>query len=287
MGSRILVTGGLGFVGSNLVDLLIEGGHKDITVIDSLISESSSRDYMRGGVKYFINDIREIASVFENKKFDTIFHLAALARIQPSFTRPQETIGVNSQGTVNVCEFARKCNAQVVYAGSSSYYGGPLLNPYAFSKWQGEEICKLFSRCFGLKITIARFFNVYGPRQPEEGPYATVIGIFEKQRRDLLPLTITGTGNQRRDFTYVKDICAGLIAISGGSWKEEVFNIGTGTNHSINELADLFQFKKEYIPARPGEAEITLADISKTTAKTGWLPKYDLVEYVRGFLNGL
>lgn len=285
--NKILVTGGLGFVGSHLVDLLLEKGYTDITVIDNLISESSSEEYKREKVQYYIEDIREINTILENEKYDIIFHLAALARIQPSFTRPVKTLDMNTQGTANVCEFARNCGAKIIYAGSSSYYAGPLLNPYAFSKWQGEEICKLFSRCFGLKVSIARFFNVYGPRQPEEGPYATVIGIFEKQRRDSLPLPITGTGEQRRDFTHINDICECFIAISQGNWKEEVFNIGTGVNYSINELADFFQFKKIYIPARPGEAEVTLADISKTIEKTGWHPQYNLSEYVKDFLDEL
>jgi UDP-glucose 4-epimerase len=219
------------------------------------------------------------------KDIDVVFHLAALARIQPSFDRPSETLDVNTKGTSLVCEYARKNNVKVVYAGSSSFYGGVYLNPYAFSKWQGEEICKLYSEVYGVSTTIARFFNVYGPRHLRSGPYATVIGIFEKQMLFDQPLTITGTGEQRRDFTNVKDICSALIAMSKDTWKGEIFNLGTGTNHSINELAAMYKEDVEHIDARPGEAWITLADISKTQKLLGWSPNVKLQNYISDWLS--
>lgn len=283
--TKILVTGGLGFIGSTLVDMLVEKGTYEITVIDSLISDSSSVEYRRPEVRYWIEDIRNLNKEKYRESFDIIFHLAALSRIQPSFEKPLETISIDSYGTAEVCEYARLSNAKVVYAGSSSFYAGPYLNPYAFAKWHGEEVCRLYAECFGMSTAIARFFNVYGKRQPEEGDYATVVGIFERQYKNKKPLTITGTGEQRRDFTHVNDICSGLISLSKGEYKGEVFNLGTGTNHSIDELAALFNTDKAYIPARPGEAETTLADISNTIATTGWHPECSLEEYILYFIK--
>jgi UDP-glucose 4-epimerase len=278
---KVLVTGGLGFIGSNLVDILKENYSCEVIVIDNLASDSSDKCYMRDDVEYWIEDIRNINNGEYDKGVDTIFHLAALARIQPSFENPLETISVDCYGTAEICEYARRNGSKVVYAGSSSFYGGAYLNPYAFAKWQGEEMCKLYSECFAVNTAIARFFNVYGDRQPESGPYATVVGIFEKLYREGNPLTITGDGEQRRDFTHVNDICSGLIEISKKDWRGEIFNLGTSTNHSINELARLYKNSEtRYIPARPGEARNTLADISKTTEKTGWQPAYSLEDYV-------
>ena len=196
-------------------------------------------------------------------------------------TEPKETIFNNSYGTALICEFARKTNAKVVYAGSSSFYGGVYLNPYAFAKWQGEEVCRMYSKVFGLNTAIARFFNVYGPRNPQIGQYTPVVAIFEKQISESGELTIVGDGEQRRDFTHVYDICRGLIAMSKDDWSADVFNLGTGTNHSINELANMFGGKKKYLPPRAGEARETLADISVTTQKTGWQPKFKLEDYIK------
>ena len=169
---------------------------------------------------------------------------------------------------------------KVVYAGSSSYYGGVYLNPYAFAKWQGEEVFKMYSAVYDSSCGIARFFNVYGPRNPLIGQYTPVVAIFEEQTKANQTLTIVGDGDQRRDFTHVYDICDGLIAISNGDWRGEVFNLGTGTNHSVNELAKMFGGERKHLPERKGEARETLADISFTTEKTGWTPNYSLEGYV-------
>ena len=286
---NIVVTGGCGFIGSNLVDMLVEDSNNNVIVVDNLDTGKKENCNKKAG--YIFEDIRNI---FPDRfptvakytgKIDVVFHLAALARIQPSFDRPAETMDINANGTALVCDFARKQNAKVVYAGSSSFYGGVYLNPYAFSKWQGEEICKMYSEVYGLTTAVARFFNVYGPRHLRTGPYATVIGVFEDQMLSDSPLTITGNGEQRRDFTNVEDICRGLMAMSRDDWKGEVFNLGTGTNHSINELAAMFKDNIKYIPQRPGEAWITLADISKTTESIGWKPEQKLESYVANWLE--
>jgi len=282
--SKILVTGGLGFVGSNLVDTLISMGCKNITVIDDLSSESSSESYMRSEAKYIIRDIVEIPSM-DLENFDIVFHLAALARLQPSFVDPSRYFEVNSLATLYLLDFLRKNNqkAKVVYAGSSTAFGGPLLNPYAFAKHTGEDICRLFSENYDMNTAVARFFNVYGDRQPTTGEWATVIGKFEKQYINQESLTVVGNGMQRRDFTHISDIVSGLICLSEGNHRGEVFSLGTGQNHSLFDVAAAFDDNIRFIPPRPGEATETLADISAMTNSTSWSPQISLMEYIEKF----
>jgi len=284
---RVLVTGGLGFVGSHLVDYLKdEKSVEDVVVIDNLSSESSSRSYMRDDVEYWIDDVANLNTYrYTGQKFDVIYHLAALARIQPSFKDPLKYLNIDIMGTAHVCEMARSSGAKLVYAGSSSAFGGPMLNPYAFAKFTGEQCCEMYSKVYGMSTVSARFFNVYGVRQPTSGPYATVVGIFEKQKAESKKLTVTGNGEQRRDFTHVNDIVAGMVSLSKGEYQGEVFQLGTGKNYSINELAGLFESEVKYIDARPGEAWITLADITKTTKATGWKPSVELELYVKEFIS--
>ena len=227
---KILVTGGCGFVGSNLVDILADSGHS-VIVIDDL--SSGLKDYCREDVKYYFNDFKSLLNDSFPHDVEIIFHLAAEARIQPSFKDPLYTCFNNTYGTTVVCEFARKNNCMLVYAGSSTFYGGVYLNPYAFAKWQGEEVIKMYSKVYGLKSGIARFFNVYGPRNPLIGQYTPVVAIFEQQKLKGEPLTIVGDGEQRRDFTHVYDICRGLISISEEDRKATAYDLGTGKNYSI------------------------------------------------------
>ncbi len=237
---KAIVTGGSGFIGSNLVDELIDKNW-DVIIIDQVPPYNDKAQYLSGDIRS--QNIRK----FVKGNVDVIFHLAALSRIQPSFDNPAETISVNSQGTVNVLELAKNIGAKVVYAGSSSFYYDPMANPYAYSKWVGENHCRLYSDLYGISSAIGRFFNVYGPRNVKEGPFATVVGIFEDQTEKGLPLTITGDGTQRRDFTHVSDIVS--------------------------------------LPARKGEAPATLADIRDTQSKLGWTPKIDLSDYISVFLE--
>jgi len=283
---KALVTGGCGFIGSNLVDKLI-GLEYEVIVIDDL--SSGKKEYINAAAKYIFKDFKSclLENNLELKGIDVVFHLAAESRIQPSFEDPLYTCHNNSYGSVVVAEFARKNNCKVVYAGSSSFYGGVYLNPYAFAKWQGEEAFIMYSKVYDITSGVARFFNVYGPRNPLIGQYTPVVGIFEEQTKSSMDLTIVGDGEQRRDFTHVFDICDGLIAIANGDWRGEIFNLGTGKNHSMNELADLFGGNKKYLPPRQGEARETLADIAYTTEKTGWIPKHTLEDYVSEFLKGL
>jgi UDP-glucose 4-epimerase len=278
---KIIVTGGCGFIGSNLVDILIAQGN-DVTVIDDL--SFGKKEHCNLKAKYVFDDFKKVLKNYD-KKVDTIFHLAAEARIQPSFENPLYTCENNSYGTAIVCEYARKNGSMIVYAGSSSFYGGVYLNPYAFAKWQGEEVIKMYSEIYNIKSGIARFFNVYGPRNPLIGQYTPVVAIFEQQLLKNQPLTIVGDGEQRRDFTHVYDICQGLIDISIEDRKADTYNLGTGKNYSINELADLFGGEKKYLPARPGEARETLADTTKINKTTGWEANHDLTKYIKEFKN--
>jgi len=282
---KILVTGGLGFVGSNLVDELMSKEGCEVFVIDNLCSDSSSRNYMRNDVTYWIDDVRNLNTYkYDGHKFDVIYHLAALARIQPSFKDPLTYLSTDVLGTACVCEYARRCFAKLVYAGSSSAYAGPMLNPYAFAKHTGEQVCELYHRVYGMSTVTARFFNVYGKRQPTKGAYATVVGIFEGLTSAGKPLTVTGDGEQRRDFTHISDIVAGFISLGEGIWQAQVFDLGCGKNYSINELADMFGGEKVYIPKRPGEARDTLADFSEMFKATGWESKVKLEGYITNWL---
>ena len=284
---RALVTGGAGFIGSNLVDQLIKEGH-EVQVWDDLSTgdKYNVNPKARLHICNIIGDFQAREVLIKEFNPDVIFHLAALARIQPSFDEPIITHNINTGGTFNICELAKRVGAKVVYAGSSSFYSGPHLNPYSFTKWQGEEICKLYSEVYGVFTSIARFFNVFGPRHITDGAYATVVGIFERQYNNDEPLTITWDGEQRRDFTHVNDIARGLIKMSEGNWSGEIFNLGTATNHSINELAKMYNHKITYIPKRPGEARNTLADLSFSKEKLGYEPVETIEEYVKKWLEG-
>lgn len=280
---NILVTGGLGFVGSNLVDKLVKQGH-NVTVIDNLSSESSSEKYKNPKVKYYIEDIRNIDFAITPSHiptFDTIFHLAGLARIQPSFKSPLEYISVNIEGTAAICELAKNHGSRLIYSSSSSINNGEYKTPYTFSKWGGEEVLKTWIQCFNLNASMCRFYNVYGPREPKSGNFATVVRKFIRQYKNKKPLTIIGDGEQRRDFTYVDDITEGLIAVGKHKDIGSLFHLGRGVNYSINELANMFgDAKIEYVPLRKGEGKVTLADYETTFNKIGWRAIHNLKDYI-------
>ncbi len=284
---KCLVTGGAGFVGTNLIKKLLEDGHKVVSIDN--YSTGFLENHQRG-CNYVDLDIRNSWGTIEefpnmDGRFDVIFHLAALARIQPSIRNPLPAIDVNVNGTLNVLEFARRNEIPVIYAGSSSKHHGVFNSPYAFSKHSGEELCQLFSKVYGLNTSICRFYNVYGPHHIRSGTYATVLGIFENQFLNGQPLTITGDGEQRRDFTHIDDIVDGLIRCIGKEHKAEVFELGTGVNYSINEIADMFQTDTTYIPSRPGEYDVTLCDYSKANQLLGYTPKGNLKKYVTNWVK--
>ena len=248
--TKVLVTGGAGFIGSHLVDALIKEGCSVIVIDDLSTGKRLQVNKKAKFIKVDIKSLKKIKPYF--KGVDRVFHLAARARIQPSIKDPVPTFDNNVLGTLNVLLASRDAGVKrVIYSASSSSYGDqdtlPLYeemtpkfkNPYALSKYVGEELCRLFSQLYGLQTVSLRYFNVYGPRQLTTGAYATVVGIFLKQLKDGNPLTIVGDGEIRRDFTHISDVVRAniLAAESARTGKGEVINIGTGKNYSINEVA--------------------------------------------------
>ena len=285
---RCLVTGGAGFVGTNLIKRLLEDGYKVVS-LDNYSTGFKNNE--QGGCSYFDVDINKVKDYsFFMDGADVIFHMAALARIQPSIKDPVKCLENNFNSTLNILEWARSKDCPVIFAGSSSYHHGLWGSPYAWSKHAGEQLCKLYSNVYDLPTAICRFYNVYGPHQIEEGTYATVIGIFEKQYRDGQPLTIVGNGEQRRDFTHIDDIVDGLIRINRAMQGEvdmvydaPIFELGSGKNYSINEVADMFDkyYIREYTSARKGEYDVTLADYSEAQNLLDWKPTKDLSNYIK------
>ena len=281
---KALVTGGAGFVGTNLIKRLLKDEHKVVS-LDNYSTGKEENE--QEGCVYHDVDIRDAVDFdFFMEKPDVIFHLAALPRIQPSFEAPAITFEANVLGTMNILEWARKNNTPVVYAGSSSKHGGVYKNPYTFTKWQGEELCKMYSEIYDLPTSICRFYNVYGPHHLTEGEYCTVIGIFETQYQGGEALTVTSDGEQRRDFTHVEDIVDGLMRCSEHfTFKGEEFEFGYGENFSINVIADSFDGDKKYIDERPGESRETLCTDKKAHELLGWKPKKNVLDYIEDFKN--
>lgn len=282
--ANCLVTGGAGFIGSHIVDGLIETGNK-VTVLDNL--STGKKENLNPKARFIKGDIKNIQNMTD--KFDYVFHTAALARIQPSIENPIPSHQVNVDGTLHVLEYCRYKKAKLIFSSSSSLYSDDLLpmsesgpfnpkNPYSMQKFICEQYIHLYNKLYGMDYCVLRYFNVFGERQILEGAYAAVVGIFLKQREERKPLTITGDGEQRRDFTYVKDVArANLMAMQ---W-EDVVNIGSGKNYSVNELADAVGGEKTYLPKRVGEVEATLADIA-VAEEFGWKPTVDIIEWING-----
>ena len=280
---KALVTGGAGFVGTNIIKRLLKDGH-EVASIDNY--SSGKKENEQDGCLYYDYDLSYNYVRDDADRYDVIFHMAALARIQPSLKDPYKTIFNNFTSTLNILDYARENGIRFVYAGSSSFHHGLYESPYAWSKFSGEDLCKLYSNVYDIDTAICRFYNVYGPHQIEEGTYATVIGIFEKQYREGQPLTIVGDGEQRRDFTHIDDIVDGLIRCSEQPFRAEIFELGSGKNYSINEVANMFggDYSKKYLDKRLGEYDVTLADYSEAKDILDWKPTKDLSDYIN-FIN--
>lgn len=278
--SKVLVTGGLGFIGSNLVDKLVENNDVWILDNDSINSKYEGNEK----VKFiYLKNVQRM-NTFLNIKFDVIYHLAAESRIQPSLESPENTFDSNIMGTVQVCNYARLNGCKVIYA-SSCTVDDEYLNPYAYTKSKGEEICKLYNEIYNVKTSIARFYNVYGKRHYREGDHATVLGIFEKQYMEGKPLSITGDGKQKRDFVHVDDIVDGLIKMSNTVCDNEVYEFGCGKCYSIDEIANMFSTKVIYIDKPYGEMDYALADIYDAVHSLNWKPKIKIKNYIKEFID--
>ena len=294
-----LVTGGAGFIGSNLVDTLLEKGHR-VTCIDNEHSDAHDEFYWNKKAWNVKGDIRDYDLMRELMDgVDYVFHLAAEARIQPAIKNPIEAVSINCVGTTTVLQTAREAQVKrVMYSSTSSGYGmnttpnvetqsDDCLNPYSVSKVAGEKLCKMYTQLYGLPTVAFRYFNVYGERQPLRGQYAPVIGIFLRQKAAGEKLTIVGDGNQRRDFTHVSDVVrANIMAATKEVDPEafgQVYNIGTGTNYSINEIAQMIDWPTTNIAPRPGEARISLANNQKMRTTFDWSPTVKLEDWIKKY----
>ena len=294
---KSLVTGGAGFIGSNLVDGLLGLGH-EVIVIDNEYSDAHNHFYWNDyteNYKYDIRDYEKTRPLYDG--VDYVFHIAAEARIQPSILNPVEAVSINSVGTCTVLQCAREAGVKkLMYSSTSAGYGmnsqpnvetqpDDCLNTYSISKVNGEKLCKMYTDLFDLDTVIFRYFNVYGERQPIRGQYAPVIGIYLRQLEAGQPLTIVGDGEQRRDFTYVKDIVnANIMAALSNADKEaygQVYNVGSGVNYSVNEVAAMISEDVKNIPPRLGEARISLANVDKIYNTFAWKPQQNLEEWVK------
>jgi len=293
---KSLVTGGAGFIGSHIVDKLLDLGH-EVIVIDNESAESNEEFYWNDKAQNYKYDIRD----YENTRplydgVDYVFHTAAEARIQPAILNPIEAVSINCVGTVTVLQCSREAGVKkVMYSSTSSGYGfneppndetqrDDCLNPYSVSKVSGEKLCSMYTNLFGLNTVIFRYFNVYGERSPISGQYAPVIGIFLRQKGDGESLTIVGDGEQRRDFTHVSDVVkANVLAATkevDDSCYGHLYNVGNGVNYSINEIATAISDNQVNIPPRIGEARTTLADNTKLKTTFGWEPEVNLMDWI-------
>ena len=296
-----IVTGGAGFIGSHIVEKLKRLEHM-VVVIDNEYSDNDDFHWRKDtlNVNLDITDYKGLKQACTGA--DYIFHCAAEARIGPAIKNPVNAVNINTIGTCNVLQCAREVGAKkVLYSSTSSGYGlnespnvetqpDDCLNPYSVSKIAGEKLCKMYTDLYGLNTIIFRYFNVFGERAPRKGQYAPVTGIFLRQKAAGEPLTIVGDGEQRRDYIYVKDVAnANIMAAISNPDDDaygQVYNVGSGKNYSVNEIASFISDDTINIPPRVGEARNTLANIEKIRKTFSWKPEVDVEEWIKGQLDG-
>ena len=294
-----VITGGAGFVGSNLVDRLVSIGHK-VIVLDNFVSgkKSNLSHHSEKNVKIIKIDISDKNLDKYFKKADYIFHLAALAEIIPSFKDPNKYFKNNVIGTLNVLKAAKKVKIKkLIYAASSSCYGTPkkfptsekdkidLKHPYAETKFIGEELVMRYASIFKMPNISFRFFNVYGPRLNVSGQYSAVIGNFLTQTKNRKPLTVVGDGKQTRDFIHVDDLINAFIQVIKSKSVNKIYNLGSGKRTSINTIAKIFGGKKKFIPIRPGEPKNSVANIKKVKKEINWKPNISIEQGIKSLLS--
>jgi UDP-glucose 4-epimerase len=287
-GRAAVVTGGAGFIGSHMVDLLLDRGFA-VRVIDNLVGgrlQNREHHARHPGLSVHVEDIRSVApdsALFEGAEF--VFHFAGIGDIVPSIERPTEYMSTNVQGTVHALEAARAAGVRkFVYAASSSCYGmatelptteqapiGPEY-PYALSKYQGEQAVLHWGQVYHLPVVSIRIFNAYGPRSKTSGAYGAVFGVFLAQKLNGRPFTVVGDGTQRRDFIYATDLARAFLAAAESEHRQEVYNVGAGNPQTVNRLVELLQGEVVHVPKRPGEPDCTWADITKIRRELAWEP---------------
>lgn len=286
---KTVVTGGAGFIGSHLTDLLLSRGHK-VIAIDNLCSgrmrnlQEASKNPNFEFCQADIRDKNSIGTLFED--IDWVFHLAALADVVPSIEMPKEYFETNVVGTFNVLEAAKKAGARrFIYAASSSCYGIPSQYPtpetapaspqypYALTKYLGEQLVMHWAQVYKIPALSLRLFNVFGPRSRTTGTYGAVFGVFLAQKLHGKPFTVVGDGTQSRDFTFVQDVVEAFYSAAQSDLSNEYMNVGSSGHYSVNFLVELLSGPKIHIPKRPGEPDCTFADITKIKKNLGWSPK--------------
>lgn len=280
---KILVTGGAGFIGTNLIKRLVKDGHQVMSLDD--YSTGLVENEVEGAF-YEECDIEDTAYFPLDKSFDLVYHLAARARIQPSFDQSKDYYRVNVKGTERIANECAFYGIPMIHAGTSSVHAGKDKNPYTYSKYIAEEVLQYYGRYNSLTFAVARFYNVYGPYQLIGGEYATLIGKWIHNIKHGEPCVIYGDGEQRRDFTHVDDIVAALIKMGetiddfNGIMENRFYELGRGQSFSVNNVAQMFEIIPVYKEGRPGEARTTLADYSEAKSLLGWEPKINLPDYI-------
>ena len=293
--SKCLVTGGAGFIGSNLADYLIEQGN-EVIIVDNMSANNETFYWNERGTSKVVDitDYERMRPLFDG--VDYVFHLAAESRLQPAIENPVDAVYKNCVGTTVALQCAREAGVKrFIYSSTSSGYGNnpypnvetqpdDCLNPYSASKVSAEKFCKMYHDLYGLETVTLRYFNVFGERSPTVGQYAPVIGIFQKQKDAGTSLTIVGDGTQRRDFIYVGDVArANYLAATTNleGYFGQVFNVGSGKNYCVKEIADAISHNQTYIPKRLGEMDTTIANIDKIGEVIGWKPEVDVIDWIK------
>ena len=276
---NILVTGGAGAVGTNLIEALLARGNK-VTSWDNY-SAGKVENHVEGALYSPTSTIQSMEAMVDS--FDLIYHLGEYSKVVPSYDEIRNVFNYNILGSFNLLEAVRKFNTPIVYAGSSTKlsYPGELHSPYSFFKSTIAKLVQGYGDWYGLNYNICYFYNVFGPKTDLWGnEWQSVINIFKDQKAANIPLTITGDGTQRRDFTYVDDIIQGLI-LAGDNIRNDEFQLGTGVDYSILEIAAAFDHPIEFIPARRGDRPKGLADISYTKEVLGYSPTVNVIDYIK------
>ncbi len=298
---KSLVTGGAGFIGSNLVETLLGIGHT-VVCVDNESSDAHDKPYWNENTINICGDIRDYNLMSScMRDVDYVFHLAAEARIQPAIENPINAVSVNDLGTATVLQCARENHIKkFMFSSTSAAYGlnespnvetqaNDCLNPYSVSKISGEKMCKMYSELYNLPTIVFRYFNVFGEGAPTRGQYAPVTGIFFRQHSAGEPLTIVGDGKQRRDFIYVKDVARANVLSAIKELEPEnfgqIYNVGSGSNISVKDLANLISDNQVHIDSRPGEAQTSLANIDRIKRVIGWEPTVSIEQWVKDKLK--
>lgn len=295
MSDVMVVTGGAGFIGSHIAERLVADGH-EVRVLDNLTQ--GRREWVPSKAEFVEGDITD-AALCKRVCQDAaaVFHTAAMSKVGPSIDKIEFCTEQNVIGTQNMLIAARDAKVKrFIYCASSTYYGNrpapqqedmlpDCLNPYALSKYVGEQYCEMFSKLYKLPTVCLRYFNVYGPRQPSEGAYALVLGVFLRQWRKGEALTIHGAGDQRRDFVHVRDVVEANLAAWRSTAEGIALNVGSGVNYSVKEIADMISKNQVHGPRRAGDAEITLADLTRIKKVLGWEAKVPFADGVRELME--